>query len=409
MFAAAQRKGIDDRLAGRDPVRLLCLTAVALVVAGLAAAPALGAQSGASPPPKSNLKPLWRGYPLNPGAGRVGSPSSPTQRPVPGPARHAPRSAPAANDTGGGLSPAVPLAAAGGFLLLGLIAALLVFQSRSAPLSSTKGAGVTRFRSRRSNRDEVRTVTAERESVAERIAAATAVPQPEEAEAPPATSMPVPPPGEAETAASTETPAATETTAATASTASTDDTASPDTSDSNERGGVGQHVETVLRAAEEAAAQLLEEARAKADEIRDGAELEAASRLEAAQAAASGLRSEAEQARAAAQRDATQQRAQMEQEVAARRADAEREASVISASAVKRYEELLGDTALAEERLRRLVGGLREVADRLDALLVAPAEATSANPTAGDGDVPQETTLVETLDPGTTKAGAGTR
>jgi hypothetical protein len=240
---------------------------------------------------------------------------------------------------------------------------------------------MSRFSGRRWKRQDVKVVSAKKDSVAERLDS-----EPAQAEAER---------HDIESEEATSRPASTETGLETAPT--------------NEAGRFGEHVEAVLRAAEDAAARMIEEARAQAEEIRAAAEREAASRLEAAEAAASGLKSEAEQARAAAQRDAAGQRAQVEEEVAKMRADAEREASMAGGAAAERYEELLSDTALAEDRLRRLVGGLREVADRLDGLLVAPADAKSADATDGKGDGPEDSTLVETLDPTTTKAGVGTR
>jgi predicted lipid-binding transport protein (Tim44 family) len=377
MFAAAQRKIVDPRLGGQSLVMPIFLTAAVLVAASLASAPALAAQSGGSEHPGNNLQPLWKGYPLNPGAGRIGS--TPTKRTVDQPARQT-RPAPADSDNGGGSSPAVPLAAAGGFLLLGVLAAFLVFLRSWAPLSSTKGARMSRFSGRRSRRQDVTAAPEKKEPVAERPEGEPAQAEAERHEVEPAEASSQP-----------------------AWTAVGDQTAP-----ANEPGRFGEHVETVLRAAEDAAARVIQLARAQAEELRAAAEREAASRLEAAEAEANGLRSEAEQVRAAAQRDIARERAQLEEEAAKMRADAEREASRASAAA-ERYEEVLSDTALAEDRLRRLVGRLREVADRLDGLLVAPTAATSADATDGKGDAPDEATLVESLDPSKTEAGVGTR
>lgn len=282
------------------------------------------------------------------------------------------------------------MAVAGGFLLLGVVAALLAFQSRWAPLSSTKGARMSRFSNKRSKREHAEAVTAKKEQVEARVE-----PEPKDAEAIPAAAASPEP---------TSAPAPPEKT--------------PETAPANDAGRFGEHVETVLRAAEDAAARMIKEARAEADQILEAAKREAASRLDAAQTKASGLQAEAEQARAealsaasemraAAQDDAARQRAQVEEEAAKMRADAEREASSASGAAAERYDQLLSDTALAEDRLRRLVGGLRDVADRLDGLLVAPGGAAEA--TDGNNVHRQDSTLVDTLDPNKTKAGVGTR
>jgi cell division septum initiation protein DivIVA len=164
------------------------------------------------------------------------------------------------------------------------------------------------------------------------------------------------------------------------------------------RPNVGEHVEAVLKAAEEAADRLLEEARMRAIAIRDGADRDASARREAAQAEADRLTEEAEAAhtealataekvRAAAEEDAAAQRAEAEEVAAKLRADAERDAATFAERTQARHDELLHDTALAEDRLHRLVGGLREVADRLDGLL----------------DEQEPTSLADTLDPSQTK------
>jgi hypothetical protein len=347
MHAAVPRKPVHRCLACRDLARLLGVAALALVVAGLVAAPAL-AQAGASPPRKSDLRPLWQQYPVNAGAGRVGSTTTGTQ-----PTRRQPRPAAAKSDNGGGASLVVPLAAAGACLLLGVVA-FLVFPGRRAQLPSTKGAKVTRFRSKRSEHEDVKDVMAEKEPVAMPVdpQQADAGAEPSEVGSPEAASQPVTPQRQRETPAASE------------------------------PGRVAEHVGTVLKAAEDAAAKMIEDARAQAEEIRQAAEREAAARVEAAQASATRLQAETEQAHAKA-------------------------AAVTNAAA--RYDELLSDTALAEDRLRRLVGGLRQVADRLDGLLMAPADADAANAADDSADEAHASPLVERLEANKTKAGVGTQ
>jgi hypothetical protein len=182
------------------------------------------------------------------------------------------------------------------------------------------------------------------------------------------------------------------------------------------RPSVGEHVETVLKAAEDAADRLVAEAQARATEIEESAERDAASRLHSAHAAALRVTEEAEAAhaealaaaeriRAAADGDAADLRAEAEEEAARVRADAEREAATFAERTDSRYQDLLKDTALAEDRLRRLVGGLRDVADRLDELL-APAEDEAPREQSRDAlDEPEDESLDEALDPGQTTTG----
>jgi cell division septum initiation protein DivIVA len=175
------------------------------------------------------------------------------------------------------------------------------------------------------------------------------------------------------------------------------------------RGRVGEHVESVLQAAEDAAARLVEEAEAHAKRIREDAERDAASRVDEARGTAARLTEEAQQfhsearatadeVRATAEEEASTRRADAEEEAARLRADAERDASTFVERTAARYEDLVNDTALAEDRLRRLVGGLRDVADRLDDLLEPAEEDEPSEPTDEFEDEPDES-LEEALDP----------
>lgn len=379
MDAAAQRKPVYCDLARKNRARLIRLIALGLVVTGLVTAPAVAAGSAASPPPKPDLRPLWKGYPLDPGAGHVEQ-TSPMPRPTP-----------ATNDgSGGEAAPLAALAAVSGVVLVALVAAFLVLQTRWTLPLLTKGARMTRFTSRRSKREAVAYPTAENEQAAARV-------DPDLTEAKAVPSDVEPPEATSRRAAPEDAP----------------ERATP-----HDTGRVAAHVETVLQAAEDAAGRMIEEARAEAEQIRAGAERQAASELEAAQATATRLQEEAErahaealaaaaEARRAAKDDAASLRAQAEEHVTKMRSGIEREAASARAAAESHYEDLLSDTAFAEGRLRRLVGGLREVADRLDNLL-EPEETGSAEMNDDALDEPDEVSFVEALEPGETRSGIRT-
>ena len=132
---------------------------------------------------------------------------------------------------------------------------------------------------------------------------------------------------------------------------------------------LGQHVATVLATAREAAEKiegdalqlaerLLAEAREKAAEI----EAETAQKRSAAFAAAEDVRTRADAYAEKKQEEADEATA----EAIAR---AERQARERTRAAEERQQELDANVERTEERLRKLVARLREVADRLDALV----------------------------------------
>jgi hypothetical protein len=168
---------------------------------------------------------------------------------------------------------------------------------------------------------------------------------------------------------------------------------------------VGEHVEAVLRAAEDAAAKLVEEARAQAQEIRQTAEREASAKADDAERARAEAVSKAEAVRAATEDEAARLRSSAEEEAANVRADAERDAETFAVRTAARYEDLLNDTALAEDRLRRLVDGLRDVADRLDDLLEPAEDEEYEEPRGSALDEQEDATLEEALDPNQPRAG----
>jgi hypothetical protein len=168
---------------------------------------------------------------------------------------------------------------------------------------------------------------------------------------------------------------------------------------------IAGHVQTVLKAAEDAAARMLEEARAEAADIRAAAERDSSARIETAEREAAQLRQDAEREHKAALAAAAAARAEAEEEAETIRAEAERDASSFQKVAVARHDELLKDTALAEERLRRLVGGLREVADHLNSLLGRGIEQAEEEADAHT----DEPSLVDALEPQASTADIGRR
>jgi hypothetical protein len=357
MHAAAQRTPVSLLLASRR-ARAVGLVGAAVVAVGLAL-PGVALGSDPNGPGARDVQPLWQGYPLDPGAGRVDRTAVPTRRT-------------AAADRTGGSSAAVPLAAAGGSMLLLAALAMLVIVQRRRPAFAgpvTKGAPMSRFINRRSKDDLAGDTPAQAAAMPE-DAEAAAAPEPE-------------PPAQA----------------------------------AADAGNVGEHVQAVLKAAEDAAARMIAEARAHAQEIRETAEREASTRLDTARADADRLteeagRTHAEAAaaaagvRAEAEADAAQRRAAADEAAGDARARAEREAAAYAEEAAVRYDGLLEDTALAEDRLRRLVDGLRDVADRLDDLLEPGEDDETADPEEAYAE-DDGTSLDEALDPGSPRAGAG--
>jgi hypothetical protein len=258
-------------------------------------------------------------------------------------------------------------------LLLAALAMLVIVQRRRPAFAGpvTKGAPMSRFINRRSKDDLAGDTPAEAAATPE-DAEATAAPDPEP--------LPAPAPADA--------------------------------------GNVGEHVQSVLKAAEDAAARMIAEARAHAQEIRETAEREASTRLDTARADADRLTEEAgrthaeaaaaaAEVRAEAEADAAQRRAAADEAAGDARARAEREAAAYAEEAAVRYDGLLEDTALAEDRLRRLVDGLRDVADRLDDLLEPGEDDETADPADEAYAETEGPSLDEALDPGSPRAGAG--
>ena len=373
-------------------VRLAALCAVV----GLIAAPCAQAAGGATPRNGPNLRPLWKTYPLNPRAGQTPKPVAPAVSRV-----RSPQNRTATLDTsgGGGTSPLVPLAALAALLLLGT-AAVLVFRRRPEPVP-TKGAQMPRFLSRRSKSDSAPTAPGRTDDLAVLVASYAGAKAAETDPADPAEqreasgaetyataeAMPAhdePSPEEEPATTEEETPVAAETTASPEAGAG-----SGDGGTARDTAHVAAHVASVLQAAEEAAARLVDDARQKAENLPREAERDAAALIEAAEARAARVEAEAEQVRceaeaaatetrASAERDAATIRAEAERDAANIRAAAERDASSIQAAAERRRDALLRDAAIAEERLRGLMGAMRDLTSQVDTILDEGGEAEAA-------------------------------
>jgi hypothetical protein len=132
---------------------------------------------------------------------------------------------------------------------------------------------------------------------------------------------------------------------------------------------LGQHVATVLATAREAAEKIEEDARQQAERILAEArgkaaqiEAETAEKRSAAFAAAEDVRTRA---------DAYGEKKRHEADEAAAQviAQAEGQTRDLARAAEERQQELDANVERTEERLRKLVASMREVADRLDALV----------------------------------------
>jgi len=151
---------------------------------------------------------------------------------------------------------------------------------------------------------------------------------------------------------------------------------------------LGDHVSSIVSAAETAAVRIQEEARQEAERVREQEQKEGAARAEAAREDADAIWADAERLRTEAEESTTQTRQAADTYAADTRAEAEAQARKLLTAAERQAAEskdaderrqhaLKADISLSEDRLRQLATGLRELAARLDKLL-----ATSM----GDGD-----------------------
>jgi cell division septum initiation protein DivIVA len=180
-----------------------------------------------------------------------------------------------------------------------------------------------------------------------------------------------------------------------------DDEAEPVT----DYGKLGEHVTSVLEAANKAAAKIREDARANAERVANLSQSEASALLEQARGHAEKLSRESERLCAEAKRESREITQSAEAYVAEKRREAEaeatgilsrarREASEHTRAADERRSALAKDVALSEERLGQLVGGLRNLAAQLEGLVqVEPERANSNSPLARDQDSSLEESL----------------
>jgi cell division septum initiation protein DivIVA len=143
---------------------------------------------------------------------------------------------------------------------------------------------------------------------------------------------------------------------------------------------LGQHVATVLATAREAAAKIEEDARREAAQVLERAKAEAAKTLTDAREKVTEMEAEAAEKRSAAfataedvrtraDAYAEQKRQEADEAVAEANARAERQARERARAAEERQQALDSHVERTEERLRKLVTGLRELAGRLDVLV----------------------------------------
>ena len=170
-------------------------------------------------------------------------------------------------------------------------------------------------------------------------------------------------------------------------------------------GKLGEHVTSVLEAANKAAAKIREDARTNAERVAKLSQSEATALLEQARGDAEKLSLESERLCAEAKKESREMTRSAEAYVAEKRREAEaeatgilsrarREASEHTRAADERRSALAKDVALSEERLGQLVGGLRNLAVQLEELVRPdPEPAKSNSPLARDQDSSLEETL----------------
>jgi hypothetical protein len=159
---------------------------------------------------------------------------------------------------------------------------------------------------------------------------------------------------------------------------------------------LGSHVASVLEAATAAAARLRDEAEAEAARVLENAGRDAAATIREAASEAANIARDAETLRVEAEEVAntTRQRAEAVAEKQRRDADAraaeilrnaEEVAARENAQLLAREQALRESVQLAEGRLQHLVGGLRELAERLEEVITAETlEGWNATPEALD-------------------------
>lgn len=143
---------------------------------------------------------------------------------------------------------------------------------------------------------------------------------------------------------------------------------------------LGEHVASVLEKAREAAERIQAEARSEAAQVLERAQADAEERLATARRKAEELEAEAAQARSESNQVAEDVRSRADAYAQEKRQEADDAAAQITARAERlareraraadeRHRALSANVERTEERLRRLVTGLRELAGRLDVLV----------------------------------------
>jgi cell division septum initiation protein DivIVA len=153
---------------------------------------------------------------------------------------------------------------------------------------------------------------------------------------------------------------------------------------------LGEHVSSVLEAANNAAAKIREDARTNAERVTKESQSEASALLEEARRHAEKLSRESERLGAEAEKENRELARQAEAYAAGKRQEAEAEAATILSHARREASEhtraaqerriaLDKDVALSEERLGQLVSGLRNLAVQLEELVRPDPEPTTSN------------------------------
>jgi flagellar biosynthesis GTPase FlhF len=168
----------------------------------------------------------------------------------------------------------------------------------------------------------------------------------------------------------------------------------------------GEHLSSVLQAANEAAKKVEDDARTEAERLRKRTQSQAASTLEGARRESEKLLAEAERLRTEAEKESSQTRKQAETYAAEKLRDAEAKAADIvsraeevaktrSIAAEERSRELEANVELAEVRLQQLATGLVDTASRLEGLIERPVVHASGEKSASEPT--EERMLEETL------------
>jgi cell division septum initiation protein DivIVA len=171
---------------------------------------------------------------------------------------------------------------------------------------------------------------------------------------------------------------------------------------------LGEHVATVLATAREAAAKIQEDARREAAQVLERAKAEAAKTLTDAREKVTEMEAEAAEKRSAAfataedvrtraDAYAEQKRQEADEAVAEANARAERQARERARASEERKQALDSHVERTEERLRKLVTGLRELAGRLDVLVGSDSLVELVEPVEREAGAPQPAGLDDAL------------